>query len=99
MPPLLQSRQQEAARLRDERFKLLAEQVDRRVRQCQPLMQETVDRLNSMKRGESQPTTNAQNFETSNNDRKGPAEGADIDLAFSAVAAEGGGNIYFRLPN
>jgi MFS family permease len=45
MPPLPASRQREAIRLGDERFKILAEQVDRRVRLGQPLMQETIDRL------------------------------------------------------
>src|ERR1700752_4503739 len=48
MPPLPQSRQQESARLGDERFKVLAEQVDRRVRQGRSLMQETIDPLDSI---------------------------------------------------
>jgi MFS family permease len=48
MPPVPQSRQQEAILLGDERFKVLAEQVDRRVRQGRPLMQETIDRLNAV---------------------------------------------------
>ena len=47
MPPLPQPRQREACMLGDERFKVLAEQVDRRVRLGRPLMQETIDRLNS----------------------------------------------------
>src|SRR5882672_723501 len=46
-PPVPQERQRDAILLGDERFKVLAEQVDRRVRQCRPLMQETIDRLNS----------------------------------------------------
>jgi MFS family permease len=44
-PPVSQERQQEAIRLGDERFKVLAQQVDRRVRQRRPLMQETIDTL------------------------------------------------------
>lgn len=48
MPPVPQSRQQEAILLGDERFKALAEQVDRRVRQGRPLMQEAIDRLNAV---------------------------------------------------
>lgn len=44
-PPVPQERQGEAIRLGDERFKVLAEQVDRRVRQHRPLMQETIDCL------------------------------------------------------
>jgi len=47
MPPVPQERQRGAILLGDERFKVLAEQVDRRVRQHRPLMQETIDRLNS----------------------------------------------------
>ena len=47
MPPLSESRQREAIVLGDERFKVLAEQVDRRVREGLPLMQETIHRLNS----------------------------------------------------
>jgi MFS family permease len=46
-PPIPQERQRDAILLGDERFKVLAEQVDRRVRQHRPLMQETIDRLNS----------------------------------------------------
>jgi Conjugal transfer protein len=46
-PLVPQERQRDAILLGDERFKILAEQVDRRVRQQRPLMQETIDRLNS----------------------------------------------------
>ena len=57
MPPVPESRQREAIVLGDERFKVLAEQVDRRVRQGRPLMQETIDRLNSAEHEESEPAT------------------------------------------
>src|ERR1700742_3987520 len=46
MPPMPHSQQQEAVLLGDERFTVLAEQVDRRVRLGRPLMHETIDRLN-----------------------------------------------------
>jgi hypothetical protein len=46
-PPVSQERQQEAIRLGDERFRVLAQQVDRRVRLRRPLMQETIDTLHS----------------------------------------------------
>ena len=46
-PPVSQERQQEAIRIGDERFKVLAQQVDRRVRQRRPLMQETINTLHS----------------------------------------------------
>ncbi|MEH2545646.1 MFS family permease/predicted transcriptional regulator [Bradyrhizobium sp. AZCC 2262] len=57
MPPVPESRQREAVILGNERFKVLAEQVDRRVREGRPLMQETIDRLNSAQDEESNPTT------------------------------------------
>jgi hypothetical protein len=47
MPPLPLQQQREACQLGDERFKVLAEQVDQRVRQHRPLIQETIDRLNA----------------------------------------------------
>ncbi len=56
-PPVPQERQQEAILLGDERFKVLAEQVDRRVRQCGPLMQETIDTLYSQGRGRVEQVT------------------------------------------
>ena len=57
MPPVPESRQREAVVLGDERFKVLAEQVDRRVREGRPLMQETIDRLNSAQHEESDQAT------------------------------------------
>lgn len=53
VPPLPESRQHNAVVLGDERFKIMAEQVDRRVRHGRPLMQETIDRLNTTEHGES----------------------------------------------
>jgi predicted transcriptional regulator len=93
MPPLPQARQQEAAHLGDERFKVLAEQVDRRVRHGRPLMQETIDRLdssdcaaNDISRGPNQQHRD-----------QGPAtEEVDIKPASFAAAGEGGGTMYFR---
>lgn len=56
-PPVPQEQQREAILTGDERFKILAEQVDRRVRQHRPLIQETIDRLNSAERAKSEPVT------------------------------------------
>ena len=93
MPPLPQSRQQEAARLGDERFKVLAEQVDRRVRQGQSLMQETIDRLDS-RDCEANDISRRPNQQHGD---QGPAmEGVEIKPASFAAAGEGGGNLYFR---
>jgi hypothetical protein len=93
MPPLPQARQQEAARLGDQRFKVLAEQVDRRVRQGRPLMQETIARLDS-----SDCEANDISRRSNHQHRDpGPAtEGVDIKPASLAAAGEGGGNLYFR---
>jgi hypothetical protein len=93
MPPLPQARQQEAALLGDERFKVLAEQVDRRVRQCRPLMQETIDGLDSSD-CEANEILRRQNQVHRD---QGPAtEEVDIKPASFAAAGEGGGNMYFR---
>ena len=56
-PLLSESKQREAVILGDERFKVLAEQVDRRVCEGRPLLQETIDRLNSREHEESEPAT------------------------------------------
>jgi hypothetical protein len=93
MPPLPQARQQEAAHLGDERFKVLAEQVDRRVRQGRPLMQETIDRLNSSDCGANDISRRPSQV---HRDQGPAAEGADIKSASFAAAGEGGGNMYFR---
>lgn len=98
MPPLPQERQQEAAMLGDERFKILAEQVERRVRSDRPLMQETIGRLNSAERGHLKPTMNERDLKRSGINQKPPAPG--VDPSFAAAAGEGGSNSYFcRLPN
>jgi hypothetical protein len=57
VPPLPERRQREAVVLGDKRFKVLAEQVDERVRLGRPLMQETINRLNSAKQEGPGPTT------------------------------------------
>jgi hypothetical protein len=99
MPALPQSRLHEACLLGDERFKVLAEQVDRRVRLGRPLMQETIDRLNSTDRGGSEPPTGEDMLrgpEPEHNDRKPASEDADVEHASSAAAGEGGSNSYFH---
>jgi hypothetical protein len=93
MPPFPQSRQQEAALLGDERFKVLAEQVDRRVRLGLPLMQETIDRLNS---GDRAAKDASQDPRPEYNDQKPASEEVDIDPASFAAAVEGGSNSHFR---
>ena len=104
MPPLPQQQQREACQLGDERFKVLAEQVDQRVRQNRPLIQETIDRLNATPSNglkssidedeaiDSGPTY-IQNGARSRGD-------VNIKRESSAAAQEGGSNSNFRhLPN
>ncbi len=93
MPPLPQARQQEAAHLGDERFKVLAEQVDRRVRQGRPLMQETIDRLDS---SECEANDISRRPSQQHRDREPATEGVEIKPASFAAAGEGGGDLYFR---
>ena len=104
MPPLPQQQQREACQLGDERFKVLAEQVDERVRQGRPLIQETIDRLNVIRPDGVESTI----------DREEPTESKPTDILngagsrgdvsikheSSAAAQEGGSNSNFRhLPN
>lgn len=104
MPPLPQQQQREACQLGDERFKVLAEQVDERVRQDRPLIQETIDRLNATRLdglkstiGEDEPVK-SNPIEMING--AGPRGDVSIKHESSAAAREGGSNSNFRhLPN
>jgi MFS family permease len=99
MPPVSQSRQHEAALLGDERFKILAEQVDRRVRDGRPLMQETIERLNSADHGGSASAMGEDTLhdpKPGHNAQKLVTEGVDIERASSAAAEEDGGNSHFH---
>lgn len=98
MPPLPPSRQREAALLGDERFKVLAEQADRRVRLGKPLLQETINRLNSASHGGSGPIEEdmASDPGRQDNDQNQIREGDDIGYGLSVPAGEGGGNASFH---
>jgi MFS family permease len=92
-PPVPQERQREAIRLGDERFKVLAEQVDRRVRQGRPLMQETIDNLNSQGRGRAEQATREKATPVSEprrDDQKAASE--CFDIAEGPSPGEGSGN-------
>jgi predicted MFS family arabinose efflux permease len=81
VPPLPESRQREAVVLGDERFKVLAEQVDRRVRLGRPLMQETINRVNSAEQEGPWPTTGEESGHNSQRARKNPnASPRGVDL-------------------
>jgi len=88
-PPVPQERQREAILLGDERFKVLAEQVDRRVRQCRPLMQETIDRLNPKSREPAEATGELVPRDSGSQENKRNAASEDIDIAQAARPAAG----------
>ena len=104
MPPLPQQQQREACQLGDERFKVLAEQVDQRVRQDRPLIQETIDRRNA--RGGSRVKSTIDEDEPVEPKptyvMNGAGSRGDLSVKHesSAAAQEGGTNSNFRhLPN
>jgi predicted MFS family arabinose efflux permease len=93
MPALSQQRQHEACLLGDERFKVLAEQVDRRVRQRRPLMQETIGRLDSADHEGPRPATveiTPRDPKSGPSDQKSASEGVDSEDASPTAAGEGG---------
>jgi hypothetical protein len=104
MPPLPESQQREACLRGDERFKVLAEQVDLRVRLGRPLMQETINRLRAANLNESE-------LDIAKSASRGPGpqrvnaeaateRNADSQDEVNAAAREGGSNSNFRhLPN
>ena len=98
VPPLPESRQREAVVLGDERFKVLAEQVDRRVRLGRPLMQETINRLNSAEQEGPGPTTGEESGHNSERARKSPNAfpgGVDLEQTPPASAKAARGNPTF----
>jgi len=104
MPPLSQQQQREACQLGDERFKVLAEQVDQRVQQDRSLIQETIDRLNATRFNglksilDQDETVDLKPTDTPNG--AGLRGDANIKQESSAAAQEGGSNSNFRhLPN
>ena len=95
VPPLPESRQREAVVLGDERFKVLAEQVDRRVRLGRPLMQETINRLNSAEQEGPGPITGEESGHNLERARKSPSAfpgGVDIEQTPPASAKTARGN-------
>jgi MFS family permease len=89
-PRVPQERQREAILLGDERFKVLAEQVDRRVRQHRPLMQETIDRLISKGHGPTGEATSEQALRDSGSqENRRNAASEDIEIAQTSRLAAG----------
>lgn len=104
MPPLSQQQQREACQLGDERFKVLAEQVDQRVQQDRSLIQETIDRLNATRSNGVKPTIDedesVESKPTYALNGTGSRHDVNIRHESSAAAKEGGSNSNFRhFPN
>jgi sugar phosphate permease len=98
-PPVSQERQHEAILLGDERFKVLAEQVDRRIRQGRPLMQETIDRLKSKENGQTEQTTGEDaphDSEHQHTVQKAASECVEIAQASGLTVGEGDSNSHAR---
>jgi len=98
VPPLPESRQREAVVLGDERFKVLAEQVDRRVRLGRPLMQETINRLNSAEQEGPGPAAGEESGHNSKPARQNPNAspgGVDLEQTPPASAKAARGNPTF----
>ena len=89
-PPVPQERQREAILLGDERFKTLAEQVDRRVRRGRPLMQETIDRLNSKDLGRTGEATSEQTpYDSGSQENGRNAASQHFEIAQASRSAAG----------
>ena len=91
VPPLPESQQREALLLGDERFKVLAEQVDRRVREGRPLIQETVARSSSSEHEELKPETRrGPNREPARKNPDTASERVDLEQTPASVKTEHG---------
>ena len=98
MPLVPESRQREAIVLGDERFKVLAEQVDRRVREGRPLMQETIDRLSAVQHEQPDQATGERlthNSTPAQNDSSAISERPDLDQVPPASGKPGRSNLSF----
>lgn len=98
-PSMAQSEQREACLLGQQRFKVLAEQVERRVRLGQPLIEETIDRLGRTR--VRVPQAHGSRRAEERGDQEGSSAAAPQGEAEpKAAAGEGGSNPNFRsLPN
>jgi MFS family permease len=96
VPPLPESQQREALLLGDERFKVLAEQVDRRVREGRPLIQETIARSSSSEYEElKRETGRGPNLEPARKDPDTASERVDLEQTPRASVKTGHRNPSF----
>lgn len=99
-PPMAQSEQREACLLGQQRFKVLAEQVERRVRLGQPLIQETIDWLGRTRVRVPQAHDSRRAAEERGDQEGSSAAAPQGEAEPKAAAEEGGSNPNFRsLPN
>ncbi|WP_027528755.1 hypothetical protein [Bradyrhizobium sp. Ec3.3] len=98
-PQMPQSQQREACALGQERFKTLAEQVDRRVRSNRPLLRETIDQINASN-AHSYAADDVSQISAESAQEQPAAIILDATADMSAAAEEGGSNRNFQnLPN
>lgn len=99
-PPMAQSEQREACLLGQQRFKVLVEQVERRVRIGQPLIQETIDRLGRTRAAQARGGVSQRGAEEQGDQEGSSAAARQKEAGPKAAAGEGGSNLNFRsLPN
>ncbi|MCP3441057.1 hypothetical protein [Bradyrhizobium sp. CCGUVB14] len=98
-PQIPQSQQREACALGQERFRTLAEQVDRRVGSNRSLLRETIDQINASNAPSYAPDDVSQI--SADSAQEGPAAIIpDANADMNAAAEEGGSNGNFQhLPN
>ncbi|WP_445219799.1 hypothetical protein ACKWRH_06535 [Bradyrhizobium sp. Pa8] len=98
-PLMPQSQQREACALGQERFKALAEQVDRRVRANRPLLRETIDQINASN-ADGYAADDVSRVSAESAQKSAAATILDATTDMSAAAEEGGSNRNFHnLPN
>lgn len=98
-PLMPQSQQREACALGQERFKALAEQVDRRVRANRPLLRETIDQINAAN-ADGCAADDVSRVSADSAQESAAATILDATTDMSAAAEEGGSNRNFHnLPN
>src|SRR5271156_614704 len=96
VPPLPESQQREALLLGDERFKVLADQVDRRVREGRPLIQETLARSSSSEHAElKRETGRGPNLKPARKDSDTASERVDLERTPPASVKTEHGNPSF----
>lgn len=102
VPPIPHSQQRQACLLGQQRFRVLAEQVERRVRLGQPLIEEIIDRVRRSNRPAASHPGDASRPSMGDGLERDASTNAAVDGISEpdAAAGEGGSTVNFRnLPN